>query len=64
MDRSLREFLLVEVRIPSSSTKEIFCLLSNFYLLLRFVVRCIEKFSVYLLEIKIQITDIFYFYLL
>ena len=33
-------------------------------MLLRFAVRCIRKFSVYLLEIKIQITDIFDFYLL
>ena len=31
-------------------------------MLLRFAVRCIGKFSVYLLEIKIQITDIFDFY--
>ena len=34
------------------------------HMLLRFVVRCIGKFSVYFLEIKIQITDIFDFYLL
>ena len=33
-------------------------------MLLRFAVRCMGKFSVYLLEIKIQITDIFDFYLL
>ena len=33
-------------------------------MLLRFAVRCREKFSVYHLEIKIQITDIFDFYLL
>ena len=32
-------------------------------MLLRFAVRCIGKFSVYFLEIKIQITDIFEFYL-
>ena len=33
-------------------------------MLLRFADRCIGKFSVYFLEIKIRITDIFYFYLL
>ena len=33
-------------------------------MLLWFAVRCIGKFSVYLLEIKIQITDILDFYLL
>ena len=33
-------------------------------MLLRFAVRCIGKFSVYLLEIQIKITDIFDFYLL
>ena len=33
-------------------------------MLLRFAVRCIGTFCVYLLEIKIQITDIFDFYLL
>ena len=33
-------------------------------MLLRFAIRCIGKFSVYLLKIKIQITDIFDFYLL
>ena len=32
-------------------------------MLLKFAVRCIGKFSVYLLKIKIQITDIFDFYL-
>ena len=31
---------------------------------MRLAVRCIGKFSVYLLEIKIQITDIFDVYLL
>ena len=36
----------------------------HFHMLLRFEVRCMGKFSVYLLEIKIQITDIFDFYLL
>ena len=34
----------------------------NFHMLLRFAVRCIGKFSVYLLEIKIQITNIFTYY--
>ena len=33
-------------------------------MLSRFAVRCIGKFFVYLLEIKIQITDIFHFYVL
>ena len=36
----------------------------HFHLLLRFTVRSIRKFSVYRLEIKIQITHIFDFYLL
>ena len=33
-------------------------------MLLRFTVHCIGKFSVYLIELKIQITDIFDFHLL
>ena len=33
-------------------------------MLSRFAVRCIGKYSVYILEIKIQITDILDFYLL
>ena len=33
-------------------------------MLLRFAVRCIGKFSVYLLEMKMQIADILDFYLL
>ena len=39
-------------------------LIPKYDILLRFTVRYIEKCSVYLLEMKIQITDIFDFYLL
>ena len=44
--------------------RKLFACHRNFHMLLRFEVRCIRKFSVYLLEIKIQFTDIFDFYLL